>query len=582
MRKGFSKVEISNPWATIKKLWGYLRKDRLKMIIVIIIVALSTIATVISPVLMLRAIDKYIANGQLRNLSILVLLLGILYFITSLFNYLSGFIMVSVSEKVLYNLRKDLFNHIENLSLSFFDKNKRGDLMSRFTNDITIIGDTLSDSITQVINSVLILIGVTVAMFIINPVLAITTISTIPLFVVFVFKIGKKTGQYYKKRQEVLGDLNAYAEERISGIEVVKGYGKEEETINEFKVQNKNLKETSIKAQLYSSLVMPVNMAITNFGNILIISVGAIMTINNYATVGSILAFLSYSKMFRRPINQLATIYSSIQSSLAGAERIFEILEHEVEVKDVKRPLKLDKTDGEIEFINVNFGYDDDKLVLKDINLKAKPGQNIALVGPTGAGKTTIINLLTRFYNLNSGVITIDGKDISKVSTSALRKKIGIVLQDTHLFKGTVLENVRYSKMDATLEEVIEACKKAQAHSFIRRLPDGYNSLIEEEGTNFSQGQRQLISIARAILADHEILILDEATSSVDTRTEVAIQKGMKKLMKGKTSFIIAHRLSTIKNANQIIVISDGRIIEKGSHQTLINKKGFYYNLYNN
>lgn len=581
MSKEVIKEEITNPKATIKRLWNYLRQDRLGIIIVIIMVVLSTIATVLGPILTLLAVDKFILSGQLNSLFILLLLLGIVYFLSSLFNYLSGFIMVSISEKALFNIRRDLFNHLEKLSLSFFDKNKRGDLMSRFTNDITIISDTLSDSVIQVINSILILIGVTIAMFVINPVLAFTTILTVPLFTIFVLLISKKTRYYYKSRQQVLGNLNAYAEERISGIQVVKGYGKEQESIDNFKVHNVNLKNMSIKAQLYSSLVMPINMAITNLGNILIIAVGAGMTLKGYATVGSILAFLSYSKMFRRPINQLATIYSSIQSSLAGAERIFDIIDYPIEVKDVKRPLKMDEIKGEVEFINVNFGYTKEKLILKNINLKVNPGQNIALVGPTGAGKTTIINLLSRFYDLDSGVITIDGKDISKLRKTDLRKKIGIVLQDTHLFKGTVLDNVKYSKMDATLEEVIEACKKAQVHSFIRRLPEGYYSHVEEEGSNFSQGQRQLIAIARAILADHEILILDEATSNVDTRTEVAIQRGMKKLMKGKTSFIIAHRLSTIKNADQIIVIVDGEIIEKGKHKTLINKKGFYYNLYN-
>ncbi|MDD2181321.1 MAG: ABC transporter ATP-binding protein [Bacilli bacterium] len=583
MRKGktSTKIKIINPRATIKRIWGYLKKDRLSIIFVIIMVILSILTMVLSPVLMLIAIDDFIAYNQLDGLAIIILILGIIYLLSSLFNYLSGFVMISISEKALYNIRKDLFNHLELLSLSFFDKNKKGDLMSRFTNDISVISETLSDAVIQVINSSLILIGVTIIMFVLNPLLAVTTILTVPLFVIFVLKISKKTGMYYKKGQEAIGNLNAYAEERISGIEVVKSYGKEEESIDKFKKHSKTLKDISIKAQLYFSLIMPINIAITNLGNILIITVGALLTINGQATVGSILVFLSYSKMFRRPINQLATIYSSIQSSLAGAERIFDIIDYPIEVKDVSKPLKLDKIKGEVEFINVNFGYTEDKLVLKDINLKVRAGQNIALVGPTGTGKTTFINLLSRFYDLTSGTITIDGHDISQIKKSDLRKKIGIVLQDTYLFKGTVFDNVKYSKMDATLEEVVEVCKKAQAHSFIRRLPDGYYSMVEEEGSNFSQGQRQLISIARAMLADHEILILDEATSNVDTYTEVAIQTGMKKLMEGKTSFIIAHRLSTIVNASKIIVIVEGEIIERGSHTNLINKRGFYYNLYN-
>ncbi len=580
MRKMFMKEKITNPKGTIKRLGSYLKEKKVGLIIVVIMVILSTVATILGPALISIAIDKFIAFGQIQNLKKLLLLLGIIYLLAALFNYLSGYIMVLISEAVLFNLRKDLFNHLERLSLSFFDKNKRGDLMSRFTNDISVINDTLNGAVIQMINSVLIIIGVTIIMFVLNPVLALTTILTIPLFIFFVLGISKKTKKYYKRRQNSLGKLNAYAEERISGIKVVKSFGKEKETVLSFKEYNHNFKKDSIKASLYSGLVMPINIATTNLGNVVIIMVGAIMVVKGKATIGNILAFLTYSRMFRRPISQLATIYSSIQASIAGAERIFDIIDQEIEVKNVKQPLSLETIKGEVEFQKVNFGYDKE-LVLKDIDLKVKPGQNIALVGPTGAGKTTIINLLSRFYDLNSGVILIDGKDISKVNKADLRKKIGIVLQDTYLFKGTVFDNIKYSKEDATLEEVIEVCKKAQAHSFIRRLPDGYYSLVEEEGVNFSQGQRQLISIARALLANHEILILDEATSNVDTRTEMAIQLGMKKLMKGKTSFVIAHRLSTIQKADKILVIDKGKIIERGQHNTLIKKKGFYYNLYN-
>ncbi len=580
MRKGFEQIKPNDPKSTIKRLWEYLKQYQLRLIFVVMMVILSSITTIVSPVLILLAIDKFIASGNLQLLFYLLIGLGILYTLSSFFNYMSGFNMVYISENSLYEIRKDLFAHLEKLSLNFFDQNKTGDLMSRFINDISVISDTLSDAIIQFISSILLLFGITIIMFIINPILTITTILTVPLFVVFVTKIGRKIGEYYKKRQKSLGELNAYAEERISGIEVVKSYGKEQEALDGFKKYNNEFKKSSIKAQVFSSLVMPINMAITNIGNILIIAIGSILTINNMATVGSILTFITYSKMFRRPINQLASIYSSIQSSLAGAERIFEIMDHPIEVKDANNPIPLNEIKGEVEFENVSFGYSEKEMILKDINLKAKPGQNIAIVGPTGAGKTTIINLLSRFYDLNKGKITIDGNDISKVRKSDLRSKIGIVLQDTYLFKGTVLENVKYGNVNATIEEVIEACKKSQAHSFIRRLPNGYDSFVEEEGSNFSQGQRQLIAIARALLSNHDILILDEATSNVDTRTEVAIQKGMKELMKGKTSFVIAHRLSTIENADKIIVINNGTIIEKGKHEYLISKKGFYYHLY--
>ncbi len=565
---------------TIKRLWNYFKYEKKRIIIVMILVILSTLASVSNPALMLVAIDNFIAKGNLEGLLWIVWILVILSIITTFFEYFSKSIMVKVSETTLYRIRKELFEHLEHLSLSFFDSNKKGDLMSRFTNDFTAISETLSDVLIEALSSSIMLIGTTIMMFIINPILAITTILTVPLFFTIVFKLGSKIGKLHSDRQKVLGELTAYAEERIGGIQVVKSYGKEKETLEEFKLFNEDFKETSRKAVLYSSMMMPANIAITNLSNILLISVGSILTIKGYATVGSILAFLSYSRMFRRPINQLAVIYTSIQSALAGAERIFAIIDQEIEIKDVDYPIELGNVKGNVEFIDVSFGYEPNKLVLKNINLDVKKGENIAFVGPTGAGKTTIINLLTRFYDVNLGVIKIDDKDISQVRKHELRKNIGIVLQDTYLFKGTVLDNIKYGKRDATVEEVIEACKKSQAHAFIRRLPDGYNSEVLEEGSNFSQGQRQLIAIARAILANPSILILDEATSNVDTRTEVDIQRGMEQLMKGKTSFIIAHRLSTIVNADKIIVINNGEIVEQGKHDELIKSEGFYYNLY--
>lgn len=565
---------------TIKRLWNYFKYEKKRIIIVMILVILSTLASVSNPALMLVAIDNFITKGNLEGLLWIVWILVILSIITTFFEYFSKSIMVKVSETTLYRIRKELFEHLEHLSLSFFDSNKKGDLMSRFTNDFTAISETLSDVLIEALSSSIMLIGTTIMMFIINPILAITTILTVPLFFTIVFKLGSKIGKLHSDRQKVLGELTAYAEERIGGIQVVKSYGKEKETLEEFKLFNEDFKETSRKAVLYSSMMMPANIAITNLSNILLISVGSILTIKGYATVGSILAFLSYSRMFRRPINQLAVIYTSIQSALAGAERIFAIIDQEIEIKDVDYPIELGNVKGNVEFIDVSFGYEPNKLVLKNINIDVKKGENIAFVGPTGAGKTTIINLLTRFYDVNLGVIKIDGKDISQVRKHELRKNIGIVLQDTYLFKGTVLDNIKYGKRDATMEEVIEACKKSQAHAFIRRLPDGYNSEVLEEGSNFSQGQRQLIAIARAILANPSILILDEATSNVDTRTEVDIQRGMEQLMKGKTSFIIAHRLSTIVNADKIIVINNGEIVEQGKHDELIKSEGFYYNLY--
>ncbi|MDD2434705.1 MAG: ABC transporter ATP-binding protein [Bacilli bacterium] len=570
------------PKETMLRLWSYLKKDKIRILFVTFMVLCSTLAVVIAPLLVAKGIDNYIAKKSLDGLLIIVIILAILYIIRSVFTRISNFTMVKVTEKTLYNLRKDLFNHLQQLSLSFFDRNKKGDLMSRFTNDISIIDEALSETIVSLINSVITLIGVTTIIFIINPILAFTTILTIPLFFVLVFKIGNKSGELFAKQQKQLGELNSYTEEMISGMKVIKSYVKEDKTIEEFDKYNRDLIDTSINAQIVSNLIMPTNMAITNLSHILLFLVGAIMTVKGMATVGSILAFLNYSNMFRRPINQLGFLYASIQGALAGAERVFEVMDTEIEVKNVDKPLPFDNIKGNVVLENVNFSYIKGKRVLKNISIKVKKGENIALVGPTGAGKTTIINLLTRFYDIDSGMITIDGIDISNVHQDDLRSKIGIVLQDTYLFRGTVKENIKYGKMDATDEEVTLAAMKAEAHSFIRRLPEGYESIIDEEGSNLSQGERQLISIARAILADPEILILDEATSSVDTRTEQAINQGMKELSKGRTTFVIAHRLSTIQKADTILVINNGEIIESGSHEELLKKKAFYYNLYNN
>lgn len=572
--------KVTNPKATILRLWKYLKKDQKKIIWVIIMVIISTFASVIAPILVSRIIDNNIMPLCFDGMVTMLIILAILYVVTSGFNLFTSRMMIRISENALYKLRRELFNKLQNLSLNFFDKNKKGDIMSRFTNDVTEISNALSDAFVQVISSVITLVGVIIVMFILNPLLAITTIITVPFFFILVMKVGTKIGKLYKKRQNVLGKLTSYSEEMISGVEVIKSFGKEDKAVKEFEKHNNDLKDISIRASIYSSLMMPINMAIANLSNILLISVGAVLTINNLATIGSILAFLTYSNMFRRPINMLASIFASIQSALAGTERIFEVLDTEIDVKDSEYAKPLQYVEGNVKFNNVNFGYDE-KLILKNFNLSVKAGENIAIVGPTGAGKTTIINLIPRFYNVNSGSIEIDGQNINDVKLSDLRKSIGLVLQDTYLFKGTVIENIRYSKTDATDDEVIEATKKAQAHSFIRRLPNGYYSEVEEGGSNFSQGERQLMSIARAVLANHEILILDEATSSVDTRTEMEIQKGMSELMKGKTSFVIAHRLSTIVNANRIIVLNDGKIVEEGSHLDLLKKEGVYYKLYN-
>ncbi len=569
-----------NPKQTMKRLWGYLKKDRLKLGFVTFFVLFATVASVIAPYLLSVAVDQFVGKEDMKPLLFLCIALVILYLLITFSRWITNYIMVRISEQSMYYLRTDLFQHLEKLDLSFFDQHKKGDLMSRFTNDITIIDDALSEAVIQIISSVLMLVGVTVIMFIMNPFLALATIVTVPIFFWIVVKIGVASGKYFMKQQDNLGKLNGVSEEMMTGMRVIKSYCKEDESVLEFEQYNNALREVSIKAELYSNLVIPANVAVNNIGYVLIIAVGSIMTVFGHATVGNILAFVTYADMFRRPINQLATLYASIQAALAGAERVFEVMDQPIEIVDVKEPISFDHVEGFVSLEHVHFGYTKNKPILKDINLEVSKGESVALVGPTGAGKTTIINLLTRFYDVSDGVIKIDGIDISKVKQKELRKKIGIVLQDTHLFKGTVKENIRYGNKFATELEVIEASKKAQAHQFIHRLPNGYDSIVEEEGSNFSEGERQLIAIARAILADPDILILDEATSNVDTRTELQINQGMKELMNGRTSFVIAHRLSTIRSADTILVLNHGEIIERGNHEQLLAQKGFYYDLY--
>ena len=571
--------KIKNPKKTILRLWGYLKYYKRQLVLITFFILLSTIISVIAPLILSFLVDHFASNQNLEQMLTLLIILGFCYLLISLFNFFTNVLMVTVSESSLYQVRKDLFEHLENLPLSFFDHHKKGDLMSRFTNDIAIIDNALSDAVTEIISSVITLIGVTIIIFVVNPILAFTTILTVPVFFVFVLLIGKKAGDYYDKQQESLGEVSSYSEEMISGMRVIKSYKKEKETIKNFEKKNEELKAFSIKAEVYSNLIMPLNTAITNLGTILLIGIGAFLVLKGQSTIGEILAFLTYSSMFRKPINQLASLYASIQGALAGAERVFEIMDMEEE-RMHEDPEIIHDMKGHVAFQNVNFSYVKGSPILKNINIEVPQGKVVALVGPTGAGKTTFVNLLTRFYEVDSGKILIDGIEIDKISKASLRKKIGVVLQDTYLFKGTVKENICYGNPNTSFDDMLKASKKSQAHYFIHRLPQGYDSLVEEEGINFSQGQRQLIAIARVILSNPEILILDEATSNIDTKTEIEIQKGMKELMKGRTTFIIAQRLSTIRQSDKILVLQNGEIIESGTHKELLKKNGFYKKLY--
>ena len=523
-------------------------------------------------------------NGKVdfNLLSIIVIALLISYLADAAINLFQGFAMASSSQRIVKTMRNNLFLKLQKLPMAFFDTNSHGDIMSRLSNDIDNVSSTISQSVIQLMSGVITIVGSFIMMIILSPILTVASLITVPLVFLLTRSIAKKTGKLFKAQQMELGKLNGQIEETISGIYIIKAFNHEDKTVSEFDEINERLCVVGLKAQIYSGFLMPIMNVINNIGFAAVAGVGGILAVENMITVGVIASFLSYSRQFVRPLNNLANIFNTLQSAVAGAERVFEILDAGEETEDVKEPKEIIESKGHVQFNNVYFGYRKDVNILKNINFEVQSGESIALVGPTGAGKTTIVNLLTRFYDVTSGIIYIDGVDIREYTRDSLRRCFGIVLQDTYLFTGTIKENIKYGNLDATDVEVQNAAKMANAHEFIKRLPKGYETLLSESGSNLSQGQRQLLAIARAILTNPSILILDEATSSVDTRTELRIQEAMLKLMHGRTSFIIAHRLSTIRDANKIMVIDDGQIIEMGNHAELINKKGKYYNMYFN
>jgi len=489
-------------------------------------------------------------------------------------------VMVGASQRAIQEIRNDLFSKLQTLSLRFFDQRTHGELMSRLANDVENVSNVLTSSVTSLISSSLSVVGVAIMMFLINWRLAIVSLITIPLMMFLSRAIGKRTRAGFREQQETLGALNGIIEETVTGQRVVKAYVREQAAIEEFEEANTALRRASTKAQILGTTFGPLGNFVTNVGFAIVAGAGGWMAVQGLATVGTIASFVNYARRFSRPLNMIASLYNTIQSAIAGAERVFQIIDEVPELRDAPDALPLKDVQGDVVFDDVCFGYLEDVPVLKNVSLHAEPGQTIALVGPTGAGKTTIVNLLTRFYDIDSGSICIDGKEIRQLKKDDLRRTLGIVLQDMFLFSGTVMENIRYGRLDATEEEVIAAARLANAHQFIHRLPQGYQTDLSERGSNISQGQQQLLSIARAILADPGILILDEATSSVDTRTEKHIQEAMLRLMEGRTSFVIAHRLSTIREADMILVINDGEIIERGTHEDLLAQRGFYHNLY--
>jgi ATP-binding cassette subfamily B protein len=562
------------------RIWGYLKVYKGALLLTVVLIALSSGFGLLGPYLLGVAIDDYILTGNLPGLARTALLMLVVYAITALTSWLQTYVMSGVSQSAIRDMRTDLFARLQTLSLRFFDQRTHGELMSRLTNDIENISQVLTSSVTQLISGVLSIVGVAIIMFLINVPLAIVSLITVPMMMLLSKFIATRTRRGYRAQQENLGKLNGLIEETITGQRVVKAYVREETVIDEFDLSNQELRRASTRAQIYASAMGPLTNFVNNVGLAIIAGVGGLMTVMGVATVGTIASFVNYARRFSRPLNQIASLYNSIQSAIAGAERVFEIIDQEPELADAPDALPLEQIEGDVVFDDVCFAYEKGVPVLKHVNLHADPGQTIALVGPTGAGKTTIVNLLTRFYDIDSGGIRIDGHDIREVRKDDLRRKLGIVLQDTFLFTGSVAENIRYGRLDATDEEVVAAAKLANAHQFIHRLPEGYDTPLSERGSNLSQGQRQLLAIARAILADPSILVLDEATSSVDTRTERNIQEAMLRLMEGRTSFVIAHRLSTVREADKTLVVRDGEIVERGTHQELLERRGFYHNLY--
>ena len=579
---------------TLVRLSKYLKPYRVGLVVVAIAAITSVIFSIISPKIMAKITDELIrpilelVGGNPTPSPIdfsyiwnIVVILIALYVLSAAFSYLQQFIMAGVSQKVVYDLRRDIDEKLARLPLKFFDSHTHGELLSRFTNDVDNISATLQQSITQVITSVTTVVGVLIMMLTISPILTLISIIVIPLSGILMMMVVKRSQKYFIGQQKKLGELNGHIEEMYTGHNVVKAFGHEKKAINEFDEVNEGLYDVGWQAQFLSGLVMPIINFIGNLGYVLVAVVGGVLVTKGRITVGDIQAFIQYNRQFTQPIAQVAQISNIIQSTVASAERVFELLEEEEVIPEPVNPVKAKADCGAVEFEHVKFGYREDRILINDMNIKAEPGQMVAIVGPTGAGKTTLVNLLLRFYELNGGRILVDDVDITEMNRADLRKKFGMVLQDTWLFNGTIRDNIAYGKKNATEEEIIAAAKAAHADHFIRVLPEGYDTILNEEVSNISQGQKQLLTIARALLADPEIMILDEATSSVDTRTELQIQNAMKTLMKGRTSFVIAHRLSTIREADVILVMKDGDVIETGNHETLMAQNGFYADLYN-
>ena len=577
--------------SSIKKLIQYIAKYKIEIIVVMLFAACSTVFTVVGPKILGKATTT-LTEGLMAKIqrtgsidfgkigSILLFVLG-LYLLSAIFSFVQGWIMTGITQKVCYQLRKEISEKINRMPMKYFESRTYGEVLSRITNDVDTLGQGLNQSITTIITATATMIGVLIMMISISPLMTLIAIVILPISMALISLVTKKSQKFFRNQQEYLGHINGQVEEVYGGHLVIKAFNREKDTIEEFDRTNKILYDSAWKSQFLSGMMQPIMMFVGNLGYASVALTGGLLAIKNIITIGDIQAFIQYVKNFTQPIQQIAQVINMVQSMSAASERVFEFLEEEEENQIVANPADISRITGEVTFDHVHFGYDPEKIIINDFSAHVLPGQKIAIVGPTGAGKTTMVKLLMRFYDVNRGEIRLNDSNIKDFNRRELRDAFGMVLQDTWLFKGTIMENIRYGRLDATDEEVIAAAKAARADHFIKTLPGGYQMELNEDASNVSQGQKQLLTIARAILADNKILILDEATSSVDTRTEIEIQKAMDNLMRGRTSFVIAHRLSTIRDADLILVMKDGDIIEQGTHETLLAKNGFYAELYN-
>ncbi len=566
--------------ATLKRIWTYLSYNKGLLFLVLFMVLVSSALGLLGPYLVGVAIDEYIVTRNSEGFIILLAGLAVIYVLHSLSLWLQNYWMIGIAQETVFAMRTKLFRHLHKLPIPFFDKRQQGELMSRVTNDIENVSTTLNSSVIQVFSSLLTLVGTVSVMMWLSPLLTLITLIIVPLMFFGMKWITKRTGRLFKEQQRNLGELNGFIEETISGQRIIKTFSQEKKVMAEFQEKGEKLRVAGFWAQTYSGFIPKLMNVLNNLSFAIIAGIGGIFALNGMISIGVIVIFTEYSRQFTRPLNDLANQFNTLLSAIAGAERVFDIMDEEDEFKKEEHLKELTTIKGEVEFRDVSFSYEEDGNTVRNINLHVKAGQTAAFVGPTGAGKTTMINLLSRFYERGAGSILIDGEDIIHVKRESLRKHMGFVLQDSFLFRGTVRENIRYGRLEASDEEVVEAATLANAHSFIMKLPQQYDTVLSQDGNGISQGQKQLLSIARAFLANPSILILDEATSSIDTVTELKIQDALQELMKGRTSFVIAHRLNTIQNADKIIVLKEGRIIEEGTHDSLLEQEGFYFQLH--